>query len=181
MGSSKDRTMTKYLISFPGSAMDISDEDMAAVGEAAHAVMREAKDTGVFAFGGGINGDVAPLMVAADGADTNETYQQTKEFDGGFCVLELPSREAAVQWAAKIPKPAAARRNSASSGTTPRADWRGRSPMRTRRSFLQLPSRSRTRRATPAAAWRCALPNHPMNPPGVSILGRRVVARVSGH
>jgi hypothetical protein len=27
-----------------------------------------------------------------------------KELDGGFCVLELPSREAAVQWAAKIAK-----------------------------------------------------------------------------
>jgi hypothetical protein len=94
--------MTKYLISFPGSAMDISDEDMAAVGEAAHAVMREAKDASVYVFGGGINGDVAPLMVAADGTVTNETYPQTKGFDGGFCVLELPSREAAVQWAAKI-------------------------------------------------------------------------------
>ena len=55
--------MTKYLISFPGSAMDISDEDMAAVGEAAHAVIREAKDAGVYVFGGGINEDVAPLMV----------------------------------------------------------------------------------------------------------------------
>ena len=131
--------MTKYLISFPGSAMDISDEDMAVVGEAAHAVIREAKDAGVYVFGGGINEDVAPLMVAADGTVTNETYPQTKEFDGGFCVLELPSREAAVEWAAK-PKPAAARRNSASSGTTPRADRRGRSPMRTRRSFLHLPS-----------------------------------------
>ena len=96
--------MTKYLISFPGSAMDISDEDMAAVGEAAHAVIREAKDAGVYVFGGGINEDVAPLMVAADGTVTNETYPQTKEFDGGFCVLELPSREAAVQWAAKIAK-----------------------------------------------------------------------------
>src|SRR5262245_48376213 len=100
----EDRTMTKYLISFPGSAMDISDEDMAAVGEAAHAVIREAKDAGVYVFGGGINEDVAPLMVAADGTVTNETYPQTKEFDGGFCVLELPSREAAVQWAAKIAK-----------------------------------------------------------------------------
>jgi hypothetical protein len=39
--------MTKYLISFPGSAMDISGEDMTAVGEAAHAVIREAKDAGV--------------------------------------------------------------------------------------------------------------------------------------
>src|SRR5262249_39932927 len=93
-----------YLICFPGSAMDVSDEDMVAVGEAAHAVMREAKDAGVYVFGGGINEDVAPLMVAADGTVTNETYPQTKELDGGFCVLELPSREAAVQWAAKIAK-----------------------------------------------------------------------------
>ena len=43
--------MTKYLISFPGSAMDISGEDVAAVGEAAHAVIREAKDAGVYVFG----------------------------------------------------------------------------------------------------------------------------------
>jgi hypothetical protein len=35
---------------------------------------------------------------------TNETYPQTKEFDGGFCVLQLPSREAAILWAAKIAK-----------------------------------------------------------------------------
>jgi hypothetical protein len=96
--------MTKYLISFPGSAMDISDEDMAAVGEAARAVIRETKDAGVYVFGGGIKEDVAPLMVAADGTITNETYPQTKDFDGGFCVLELPSREAAVQWAARIAK-----------------------------------------------------------------------------
>jgi len=96
--------MTKYFISFPGSAMDISDEDMAAVSEAAHTVIREAKDAGVYVFGGGINEDIAPLMVAADGTVTNETYPQTKELDGGFCVLELPSREAAVQWAAKIAK-----------------------------------------------------------------------------
>jgi hypothetical protein len=96
--------MAKYLISFPGSAMDVSDEDMAAVGEAARAVIRAAKAAGVYVFGGGINDDIAPVMVAADGTATNETYPQTKDFNGGFCVLELPSREAAVQWAAKIAK-----------------------------------------------------------------------------
>lgn len=47
--------MTKYLISFPGPAMDIPDEDMAAVGEAARAVIREAKKAGAYVFGGGIN------------------------------------------------------------------------------------------------------------------------------
>jgi hypothetical protein len=96
--------MTKYLISFPGAAMDIPNGEWAAVGEASHAVIREAKDAGVYVFGGGINEDVAPSMVAADGTVTNETYPQTKEFDGGFCVLELPSRELAVEWAAKIAK-----------------------------------------------------------------------------
>ena len=96
--------MTKYLISFPGPAMDIPAAEMPAVGEAARAVIRQAKAAGVYVFGGGINEDVAPLMVAADGSVTNETYPQTREFDGGFCVLELPSREAAVQWAAKIAK-----------------------------------------------------------------------------
>ncbi len=94
--------MTKYLVSFPGPAMDVPAEEMAAVGEAARAVIREAKDAGVYVFGGGINEGVAPLMVAADGATTNETYPQTREFDGGFCVLELPSRDAAIHWAAKI-------------------------------------------------------------------------------
>jgi len=82
--------------------MDVPSNEMAAVGEAARAVIREAKDAGVYVFGGGINEDVAPLMVAADGSVTNETYPQTKEFDGGFCVLQLPSREAAVRWASKI-------------------------------------------------------------------------------
>jgi hypothetical protein len=94
--------MTKYLISFPASAMDVAGGDMAAVSEASHAVIREAKGAGIYVFGGGINAEVAPLMVAADGTVTSGTYPQTREFDGGFCVLELPSREAAVRWAAKI-------------------------------------------------------------------------------
>ena len=96
--------MTKYLISFPAMAMAVPTEDFAAAGEAAREVIREAKAAGVYVFGGGINGDVAPLMVASDCTVTKETYPQTKEFDGGFCVLELPSREAAIQWAAKIAK-----------------------------------------------------------------------------
>ncbi|WP_338760132.1 YciI family protein [Massilia sp. METH4] len=94
--------MTKYLISFPADAMNVPAADMPAVREASHAVIREAKAAGVYVFGGGINAAVAPAMVAADGSCTNETYPRTREFDGGFCVLELPSREAAVQWAAKL-------------------------------------------------------------------------------
>jgi hypothetical protein len=94
--------MTKYLISFPAAAMVVPREEMSAVRETSHAVIREAKKAGVYVFGGGINGAVAPMMVAADGTATNETYRQTAKLDGGFCVLELPSREAAIEWAAKI-------------------------------------------------------------------------------
>lgn len=94
--------MTKFLISFPASAMNVADEEMAAVGDASRAVIREAKAAGIYVFGGGINSEVAPLMVETDGNYTNDTYRQTRELDGGFCVLELPSRAIAVQWAAKI-------------------------------------------------------------------------------
>jgi len=45
-----------------------------------------------------------PIRGAADGTVTNETRPQTKEFGGGLCVLELPSREAAIQWTARIAK-----------------------------------------------------------------------------
>lgn len=75
---------------------------MQAVSDASHAVIQEAKAAGVYVFGGGINSAVAPVMVAANGTCTDGTYPQTKEFDGGFCVLELPSRESAIAWAAKI-------------------------------------------------------------------------------
>ena len=94
--------MTKYLISFPSPAMDVPAADMPAVADAAHTVIREAKAAGVYVFGGGINESVAPLMVAGDGRVTHETYPQTTEFNGGFCVLELPTQAAAVAWAAKI-------------------------------------------------------------------------------
>lgn len=95
--------MTRYLISFPSAAMEhIPEEELPAVGAAAHAVVREAMEAGVWVFGGGLAEDVDPVMVTGDGTITTGTYPQTKEFDGGFTVLDVPSREAAVQWAAKI-------------------------------------------------------------------------------
>ena len=45
--------MTKYLISFPSSAMVFPPEDLPDVARDAHAVLREAKDAGVWVFGGG--------------------------------------------------------------------------------------------------------------------------------
>ncbi len=94
--------MTKFLVSFPANAMNVAANDMAAVSEASRVVIREAKAAGIYVFGGGINSEVASTMVGADGSCTNETYPQTVQFDGGFCVLELPSRADAVQWAGRL-------------------------------------------------------------------------------
>lgn len=82
--------------------MNVPAEDMPAVSDASREVIRAAKAAGVYVFGGGINSEVAPVMVAADGRCTSETYRQTKAFDGGFCVLELPARAVAIEWAARL-------------------------------------------------------------------------------
>ena len=94
--------MAKYLISFPSAAMVVPDGELAAVADAAHAVIEEAKDAGVYVFGGGIDEAVPPVMVAGDGAVTEGTYPQTTQLEGGYTVLEVPSRDAALEWAAKI-------------------------------------------------------------------------------
>lgn len=94
--------MAKYLISFPSSAMVLSDEELQEAWEATHAVVREAKDAGVWVFGGGIDDSVPPVMVNGDGTVTEGTYPQTRHLDGGYTVLEVPSREAALEWAAKL-------------------------------------------------------------------------------
>ena len=92
----------KYLISFPSSAMQVPEEEMAAVSDASHAVVREAKAAGVWVFGGGIDEDVPPVMVAADGTVTDGIYEPTRQIEGGYAVLELPTWDAAVEWAAKL-------------------------------------------------------------------------------
>lgn len=94
--------MTKYLISFPSGAMDVSAEDLPAVSDASHAVVEEAKRAGVWVFGGGIDESVPPVLVDGDGTVTTGTYPQTRQIEGGYTVLEVPSRAEALEWAAKI-------------------------------------------------------------------------------
>ena len=94
--------MTRYLISFDDGAMDhIPDEETPAVGKAAHAVIREAVNAGVWVFGAGLERQRASI-VATDGTVTDGPYPETKEVIGGFAVVDAPSREEALKWAAKI-------------------------------------------------------------------------------
>jgi len=93
--------MTKYLISFPAEALVLTEEEYPIVSADSHAVIEEAKAAGVYVFGGGIDESAAPVLVGADGAVTSETYPGTR-INGGLLVLELPTRDDAIEWAAKI-------------------------------------------------------------------------------
>lgn len=93
--------MTKYLISFPSRAMQLSDEEFARAGVESRAVIQQAKDAGVYVFAGGINESAQPVLVAADGT-TSPTIYPGSHLDGGFTVLELPTRQDAEQWASRI-------------------------------------------------------------------------------
>jgi hypothetical protein len=77
---------------------------LAAVGRDAHAVIEEAKAAGVYVFAGGIDEAVPPVLVSADGPVAEGGYPWAPALNGGFTVLELPSREAAIAWAARIAK-----------------------------------------------------------------------------
>lgn len=96
--------MAKYLISFPSAAMVIPDGEWEAVDRDAHAVIDEAKAAGVYVFAGGIDEAVPPTLVSADGTVTEGGYPWASALDGGFTVLDLPSREEAIAWAARIAK-----------------------------------------------------------------------------
>ena len=91
--------MTRYLISFDAPAMDhIPEEDMPAVTDASLAVVQEAISAGVWVFGGGLANQKARI-VATDGRVSDGPHPRAI---GGLCVFDVPSREEALTWAAKI-------------------------------------------------------------------------------
>ncbi len=93
--------MTRYLISFDDGAMNIPDEELGAVDEAAHAVVRAAQQAGVWIFGGGVESQRASI-VATDGTVTDGPYPESKAVIGGFAIVDVPSHEQALQWAARF-------------------------------------------------------------------------------
>jgi hypothetical protein len=92
--------MPRYLISFDDGAMTFPEEDLPAVAEAAHAVVREAEDAGVWVFGGGLHSHEEVSVVSTDGSVTDGP--ESKAYIGGFSVVDVPSRAEALEWAHKI-------------------------------------------------------------------------------
>jgi hypothetical protein len=94
--------MTRYLISFDDGAMTFPEEDLPDVTDAAHAVMNEAKDAGVWVFGGGLTALEEASVVGTDGTVADGRYPESRQYLGGLSIVDVPSREEAVKWAAKF-------------------------------------------------------------------------------
>jgi hypothetical protein len=55
----------------------------------------------VWIFGGGVQRQRASI-VATDGKVTDGLYPEIKAVIGGFAIVDVPSREEALEWAAKF-------------------------------------------------------------------------------
>jgi len=93
--------MTRYLISFDDGAMTFPEEDQPAVAKAAHEMVEQAKDAGVWVTGGGVMGHEVSV-VGTDGSVTDGPSPEDKKQIGGFSIVDVPSHEEALEWAAKI-------------------------------------------------------------------------------
>jgi hypothetical protein len=93
--------MTRYLISFDEGAMTHSEENHQDVSDAAHAVVQEAQDAGVWVFGGGLLSYKEMNVVSTDGT-VNGSPAGKVAYVGGMSIIDVPSAEEALEWAAKI-------------------------------------------------------------------------------
>jgi hypothetical protein len=76
----------------------IPDQELPAVSEAAHAAAQEAMDAGVFVFAGGVHDGIS--VVTSDGTVTEGV--EDKAHIGGLTIVDVPSYDDAVEWAAKF-------------------------------------------------------------------------------
>src|SRR5438105_4378592 len=92
----EENQLPRYLISFDAHAMDhIPAADMPAVAKAAHDVVDEAMKAGVWVFGGGLEQQRASV-VSTEGTVSDGALPEAV---GGLWIVDVPSREQALEWA----------------------------------------------------------------------------------
>jgi hypothetical protein len=92
--------MARYLISFDDGAMTFPEEDLPDVADAARAVVRELKEAGAWIFGAGVMSKDEVTLVGTDGEVRDGA--EDKAYIGGFSIIEVDSREDALEWGAKL-------------------------------------------------------------------------------
>jgi hypothetical protein len=99
--------VSEYLIYFNQQWVgDHTEEWFRGRGPLAMAVVDEMKATGVYVFAGGLEED-PDTAFSADATNgtlliTDGPFVETKEFLGGFTVVNVPDDEAAKMWAGKV-------------------------------------------------------------------------------
>ena len=84
--------MARYMILFDDGDMVFPAEDLPDVARDSQAVVREARQAGVWVFGAGLQHQ-DPSVVATDGTVTDGPYPESKEHVGGFAVVDVATRE----------------------------------------------------------------------------------------
>lgn len=98
--------MTQYMLSVhhvTGEEMPSTPEEIQPIYEAVERFNQKAMDAGVWVFAGGLTGIESATTVDNTGGETVVTdgpFAESKEWLGGFWVLELPDLDAALTWAA---------------------------------------------------------------------------------
>ncbi|HEV2635062.1 MAG TPA: YciI family protein [Actinocrinis sp.] len=98
--------MPEYVIAFNGEWVpDLTEEELRERSEAVKALKAEMKEAGVFVFLGGLDEDGPVFSVDASSGTpqfTDGPYVETKEYLGGFTVVNVADEKAARLWAGKI-------------------------------------------------------------------------------
>ena len=98
--------MPEYLLYFNQQWVgDHTEEWFGSRAPLAMAAVQEMKDAGVYLFAGGLE-EEGPVYSADPTSGsvmiTDGPYAETKEWLGGFAVVDVPDDEAAKMWAGKI-------------------------------------------------------------------------------
>ena len=99
--------MAEYLIYFNQQWVgDHTEEWFSGRGPLAKAAVDEMKAAGVYVFAGGLEEEDGPVYSAdatsGDLVITDGPYVETKEFLGGFALVNVADDETAKMWAAKV-------------------------------------------------------------------------------
>ena len=102
--------MTQYMLTVHGTVDDPTEFDLEAmqpVFEAVDRFNKKTEDAGVWVFAGGLEPIDTATTVDNTGAQpviTDGPFAESKEWVGGFWVLDLPDLDAALEWASEASK-----------------------------------------------------------------------------
>jgi hypothetical protein len=100
-------TMAQYMLSVhhsPDAMPPSSPEEMQKAFQQVDAFNQEVQKAGAWVFAGGLHSPEIATVVRSEGGETVVTdgpFAETKEYLGGFWVIEAPDLDAALAWAAK--------------------------------------------------------------------------------